>query len=131
MRFVILGAGGVGGVIGGRLFQHGYDVVLIARGAHLAAIQQYGLRLEDPDATAELAVPAVATSAAVGFTDDDVVILATKSQDAAAALDELRRAAPTATRRRSPRRIGVHLPGGKLGRGAADASLGLRGSTRS
>lgn len=97
MRFVILGAGGVGGVIGGRLFQHGYDVVLIARGAHLAAIQQYGLRLEDPDATAELAVPAVATSAAVGFTDDDVVILATKGQDAAAALDELRRAAPTAT----------------------------------
>ena len=42
-------------------------------------------------------MPAVATSAAVGFTDDDVVILATKGQDAAAALDELRRAAPTAT----------------------------------
>ncbi|MCZ6853452.1 MAG: ketopantoate reductase family protein, partial [Gammaproteobacteria bacterium] len=34
MRFVIYGAGGVGGTIGARLFQSGYDVQLIARGAH-------------------------------------------------------------------------------------------------
>ena len=34
MRFVIYGAGGVGGTIGARLFQQGYDVQLIARGEH-------------------------------------------------------------------------------------------------
>ena len=38
MRFVIYGAGGIGGVIGGRLHQAGQDVVLIARGEHLAAL---------------------------------------------------------------------------------------------
>ena len=35
MRFVILGAGAIGGVIGGRLAQHGHDVLLIARGRAL------------------------------------------------------------------------------------------------
>ena len=33
MRYVIYGAGAIGGTIGGRLFQHGHDVALIARGA--------------------------------------------------------------------------------------------------
>ncbi|MFN8508386.1 MAG: 2-dehydropantoate 2-reductase N-terminal domain-containing protein [Dehalococcoidia bacterium] len=33
MRYIIYGAGAVGGAIGGRLFQSGRDVVLIARGA--------------------------------------------------------------------------------------------------
>ena len=97
MRFVILGAGGVGGVIGGRLFQHGHDVVLIARGAHLDAILRDGLRLEDPDATAVLSVPAVASPSELNIRDGDVVILATKSQDAAIALDDLRSVAPSST----------------------------------
>jgi len=34
MRIVVLGAGGIGGTIGARLHQGGYDVALIARGAH-------------------------------------------------------------------------------------------------
>ncbi len=38
MRYVILGAGAIGCAIGGRLFEHGHDVVLVARGAHLAAL---------------------------------------------------------------------------------------------
>lgn len=97
MRFVILGAGGVGGVIGGRLFQHGHDVVLIARGAHLAAIERDGLRLEDPDASVVLRVPAVGSPSQLAVRDDDVVILATKSQDAATALDDLRTVAPSST----------------------------------
>ncbi len=37
MRYVISGAGAVGGVIGGRLALAGFDVVLVARGPHLAA----------------------------------------------------------------------------------------------
>ena len=31
---IVYGAGAVGGVVGGRMFQHGHDVVLVARGAH-------------------------------------------------------------------------------------------------
>jgi 2-dehydropantoate 2-reductase len=36
MRYVILGAG----AIGGRLFQHGHDVMLVARGKHLGALRR-------------------------------------------------------------------------------------------
>ena len=49
MRFVIYGAGGIGGTIGARLFQQGEAVALIARGAHLAALREHGLRLVAPD----------------------------------------------------------------------------------
>lgn len=97
MRFIMLGAGGVGGVIGGRLFQHGYEVVLIARGTHLDAIRSAGLRLEDPDASVALMVPAVDSPAEVSFGPDDVVIVATKTQDAANALQNLRIYAPSST----------------------------------
>jgi 2-dehydropantoate 2-reductase len=45
VRVAILGAGAIGGFLGARLAQHGADVVLIARGAHLAAMQKDGLRL--------------------------------------------------------------------------------------
>ena len=50
MRFVVYGAGAIGGVIGARLHQHGHEVVLIARGAHLEAIRARGLRIESADA---------------------------------------------------------------------------------
>jgi 2-dehydropantoate 2-reductase len=46
MRIAVFGAGGVGGYFGGRLAQAGQDVVFIARGDHLQAIQNSGLRVE-------------------------------------------------------------------------------------
>jgi 2-dehydropantoate 2-reductase len=91
---IILGAGGIGGVIGGRLHQHGHDVVLIARGAHLDALRTVGLRLEDPDNTVTLEVPVVGSPSDIAFRSDDVVIIATKTQDAAGALADLHAAAP-------------------------------------
>ena len=42
MRIVVYGAGAIGGVLGGRLFQNGVDVVLIARGPHYEAMRQHG-----------------------------------------------------------------------------------------
>jgi 2-dehydropantoate 2-reductase len=45
MRIGVIGAGGVGGNFGGRLAHAGEDVVFVARGPHLEAIQQRGLRL--------------------------------------------------------------------------------------
>ncbi len=40
MRFVVYGAGAVGGVVGARLALAGADVALVARGEHLAAIRE-------------------------------------------------------------------------------------------
>jgi 2-dehydropantoate 2-reductase len=48
MRIAIMGAGGIGGYYGARLAQAGNDVVFIARGEHLRAIQAKGLRLVGP-----------------------------------------------------------------------------------
>jgi 2-dehydropantoate 2-reductase len=97
MRFVIYGAGGVGGAIGGRLFQHGHDVVLIARGAHYDALRAHGLRLLVPEEELTLPVPVVDTPAALTWGDGDVVVLAMKGQDTASALDALIAVAPPST----------------------------------
>lgn len=97
MRYLILGAGAVGGSIGGRLFQHGRDVVLVARGPHLDALRCDGLTLRSFDESAELLVPAVGDPVEISFRPDDVVILATKTQQTAAALDALAAAAPVTT----------------------------------
>lgn len=48
MRIAIFGCGGVGGYFGIRLSQTGEEVIFIARGAHLKAILEHGLRLESP-----------------------------------------------------------------------------------
>ncbi len=93
MRFVIYGAGAIGGVIGGRLFEHGHDTVLIARGEHGRAIREQGLRIVSPDGAVTVAVPAVERPADLDLGPDDVVILAMKTQDTASALDELAGAA--------------------------------------
>lgn len=46
MKYVVIGAGGTGGGIGGFLSRAGKDVTLIARGAHLQNMQKHGLRFE-------------------------------------------------------------------------------------
>jgi 2-dehydropantoate 2-reductase len=94
MRFVIYGAGAIGGVVGARLAQAGFDVALIARGAHLEAIRRDGLTLETPVERVLLDLPAAEHPAAVDWRQGDVVCLATKSQDSASALAALKIAAP-------------------------------------
>ncbi len=94
MRFVVYGAGAIGGVVGARLFQHDHDVVLIARGAHYEAIRDRGLRFRSPDDDVTLAVPVVDHPARLDLTGDDVVILAVKSQDTTDACAALRACGP-------------------------------------
>lgn len=93
MRYLIFGAGAIGGVIGARLHRAGKDVVLIARGRHLETIREKGLRLETPGGTEVLKIPAVSTPAEIQFGKNDVVILGMKSQDTIGALEVLRAAA--------------------------------------
>lgn len=97
MRYVVYGAGAVGGVIGGNLHRAGYDVTLIARGAHLDALRESGLRLDTADGVLTLPIPAVASPADVAWTDDTVVLLCVKSQHTADALEALVDAAPAST----------------------------------
>ena len=55
MRIAVIGAGGVGGYFGGRLAQAGHDVTFVARGRHLAALRERGLRLESARGDATVA----------------------------------------------------------------------------
>lgn len=89
MRLVILGAGAIGGVVGGLLARARRDVLLLARGAHLEAIRRDGLRVEGPEQTFVVQVPVAESGVAFEWRTDDVVLLATKTQDAALALYEL------------------------------------------
>ncbi len=93
MRYIIYGAGGIGGTIGARLSQAGRNVLLIARGEHLAAIQRDGLRLADPNQTVNLSIPVVSHPAEISFDAQDVVMLCMKSQDTDEALKQLVEAA--------------------------------------
>ncbi len=97
MRFVVYGAGAVGGVIGGRMFQHGHDVVLVARGEHRSAIAASGLTVEWPDGSVTLPVPVVGHPAELTFGEDDVVVVAVKSQDTAGVVTALADVAPPST----------------------------------
>jgi 2-dehydropantoate 2-reductase len=89
MRFVVHGAGGIGGVIAARLHQNGYEVVAIARGEHLDVWRSKGLRLQSPDEDSMVDVPVVGHPREASLRDGDVVLLTMKSQDTVAALDDL------------------------------------------
>jgi 2-dehydropantoate 2-reductase len=93
MRFIIYGAGAIGGTIGARLFQHGREVVLIARGAHFEAIKERGLVFKTPRESVVLAIPCLSHPSEIAFHPDDVVFMCTKTQDSLEALNALRAAA--------------------------------------
>ncbi len=97
MRYVVYGAGAVGGVIGGLLHLAGREVTLVARGAHLDAIRDTGLRLDSGAGTTALAATAINTAADAEWSHDTAVILAVKSHQATRALADLRDHAPEDT----------------------------------
>ena len=97
MKYVVYGAGAVGGVIGANLHRAGIEVSLVARGEHLAALRSQGLRLDTPDGSERLRIPAVAGAADVVWTDDTVVLLTVKSQQTQDALEDLAAHAPART----------------------------------
>ncbi|MDQ1035503.1 2-dehydropantoate 2-reductase [Streptomyces sp. V3I8] len=88
MRYIIIGAGAVGGAVGGRLAESGHDVVLVARGAQYEALRERGLRLVTPEGPRTHRLPTVDGPGALGeLRADDVLVLAVKTQDSVAALD--------------------------------------------
>ena len=85
-RYLLIGAGAIGGGIGARLHQAGHEVVLVARGDHLRAMQERGLRLRTPEEDVVLPVTAVAGPDDMVLRSDDVLVLATKTHQAPEAL---------------------------------------------
>ncbi|GAA1833876.1 ketopantoate reductase family protein [Microlunatus capsulatus] len=85
-RYVIVGAGAIGGAIGGRLAHAGLDAVLVARGEHLAALRSTGLRLRTPEEDVTVPVHAVGGPDELELTEHDVLVVATKTQQAPDAL---------------------------------------------
>jgi 2-dehydropantoate 2-reductase len=77
MRFAILGAGATGGYLGARLIRVDEPVTLIARGPHLAAMREHGLRVID--AEGEFVVHPTCTDELDAIRDADVVFLTLKA----------------------------------------------------
>jgi 2-dehydropantoate 2-reductase len=85
MRIAVMGAGGVGGFYGGRLARAGCDVTFIARGAHLAALRERGLTIEN-EAQGDIHIPKVqATDDPAGIGPVDLVLFSVKLWDSEAA----------------------------------------------
>ncbi|MDR3070940.1 MAG: ketopantoate reductase family protein [Propionibacteriaceae bacterium] len=93
-KWVVIGAGAIGGVVGAKLYEAGEKVVFVARGAHLKAIQANGLAFVDPSGRRTLAIPAVASVGEVELSEGDIVVLAVKAQHTAGALADLVAYAP-------------------------------------
>ncbi len=97
MRFVVFGAGAVGGVVGAQLHRANHDVTLVARGDHFAAIRDRGLGFESPAESVRLDIPVVADVADAGVSPETVVLLTVKTQDTAEAIRALRAVAGSDT----------------------------------
>jgi 2-dehydropantoate 2-reductase len=82
MRFLIVGAGGIGAYYGARLISAGHEVVFVARGQHLEAMRTHGLSVRHPDFSFEQAVDAMDQEALVATRDADdfdLVVLTVKA----------------------------------------------------
>jgi 2-dehydropantoate 2-reductase len=124
MRYVVVGAGAVGGTVGARLADAGHDVVLVARGAHASAMREHGLRLATPAGTIHARCPVVDDVAALALEPGDVVLLATKTQDSTAVLDRL------ATLDVAGREAATAVPIVCVQNGVANERIALRGFRR-
>jgi 2-dehydropantoate 2-reductase len=96
-RYVVYGAGAIGGTIAARLRLAGHQVVLVARGKHRDAITSAGLEYREPGESRRIAFPVIGAPEQLAWQPGDVAILATKTQDTLGALLDLVAAAGPAT----------------------------------
>jgi 2-dehydropantoate 2-reductase len=89
LRYIIYGAGAIGGSIGGLLHIAGLETVLICRGAQLEAVRERGLEILRPEGPQRAEVLAAGNLRELQLRRDDVIILTMKSQDTERALHDL------------------------------------------
>ncbi len=108
MRYIIIGAGAVGGAIGGLAGRGGTRGRPGRAGAQRAALTEHGLRLKVPDGQSTYRLPVVEGPAELGeLRADDVLVLTVKTQDVESAL-------AVWGRHRSPGRYGRRAAAGRL-----------------
>jgi 2-dehydropantoate 2-reductase len=88
MRILVLGGGGVGGYFGAQLAKAGHEVFFVARGAHLQAMQQHGLRVDSPLSPVHLQPVHTGSDPGV-MRDPDIVLFCPKLWDVKAAAAQL------------------------------------------
>jgi 2-dehydropantoate 2-reductase len=89
MRIAVIGAGGVGGGFGAALAKAGADVTFIARGAHLAAMKNQGLKVEGGRGETHL-VPTRATDDPASIGKVDIVLFCVKLWDVESAGQQIK-----------------------------------------
>lgn len=90
MRIAVFGVGGVGGYFGGKLAHHsGHELIFIARGAHLEAIREHGLHVQEPE-NYFVARPALATDDPEQVGPVDLILVATKAWQVHEAAEQMR-----------------------------------------
>jgi 2-dehydropantoate 2-reductase len=89
LKTCIVGAGAIGGLIGARLALAGEEITLIARGPHLAAIREHGLKLISADGDEQVARDVAATDKISEAGVHDVVVLALKAHQISEIADDL------------------------------------------
>jgi 2-dehydropantoate 2-reductase len=89
MRVAVIGTGGIGGPYGASLAKAGADVTFVARGAHLAAMRENGLRIEGDRGETHIR-PAQATDDIAGIGTVDVILFCVKLWDVEPAAEQLR-----------------------------------------
>lgn len=88
MRFLVLGAGAVGGYFGGRLAEAGRDVTFLVRGPRINALAEHGLKVESPLGSFRVPVKVATADRLDG--PYDVVLLTAKHYDLDSAIDAIR-----------------------------------------
>ncbi len=81
MKVAVVGAGGIGGYYGALLQQAGNEVTFLARGTHLAALREHGLRLESVLLSEPVTLRVAATDRPEQIEAVDLVLFAVKSYD--------------------------------------------------
>ncbi|HXE87074.1 MAG TPA: 2-dehydropantoate 2-reductase [Hyphomicrobiaceae bacterium] len=133
MKIAVMGPGGVGGYFGARLAAAGNDVTFVARGAHLEAMRQSGLRLDSQLGSLHLN-PVKVVADAREIAAADAVLFAVKMRDTESAAESLRALAAGGASVftfqngvESGVRIGRILGPGKVVEGAARISAHIAG----
>jgi thiosulfate/3-mercaptopyruvate sulfurtransferase len=87
-RYIIIGAGAVGATVAAQLTKAGFPVVVVARGANLDALRANGLTYIRPDGIHRVPLEVVGGPDEISLQSDDVLVLATKSQDTESILQQ-------------------------------------------
>ncbi|MDQ1130533.1 ketopantoate reductase family protein [Microbacterium sp. SORGH_AS_0888] len=85
-RYVVIGAGGVGAALAAGLVEAGVPVLLVSRGRSFEAIAAHGIRFSHEGRTRVLDLPVADSAVDIPLAPDDVLVLAVKTQDVAAAV---------------------------------------------